>query len=200
MIIIILILNTTTTNNNESNEVQTLGTIRIQLYHQCFEQVQQHNFTSIIDLLRSTQRPSIFEGRHIDHPSSKVDTSIVDLRKSTHRSSKVDTSIIDFRRPTHRSSKIEGGNIALTTQHRTDIPDHPSSKVDTSIVDLRKSTHRSSKVDTSIIDLRRPTHRSSKIEGGNIALTTQHCTDIPTVRHQILSTIRRSIYPRFRVV
>ena len=26
-------------NNNESTEVQTLGAIRIQLYHQCFEQV-----------------------------------------------------------------------------------------------------------------------------------------------------------------
>ena len=61
------------------------------------------------------QRPSIFEGRHIDHPSSKVDTSIidrrstyrsviVDLRKSIYRSSKVDTSI----------SKIEGRNIAPT--------------------------------------------------------------------------------------
>ena len=92
--------------------MQTLGGIRIQLYHQCFQQVWQHNFTSIIGLRRSTQR----------HRSSKVGTSIVDLRKSTHRSSKVDTSIIDLRRSTHRSSKIEGGNIAPTTQHRTDNP------------------------------------------------------------------------------
>ena len=92
--------------------MQTLGAIRIQLYHQCFEQVWQHNFTSIIGLRRSTQR----------HRSSKVGTSIVDLRKSTHRSSKVDTSIIDLRRSTHRSSKIESGNIAPTTQHRADIP------------------------------------------------------------------------------
>ena len=92
--------------------MQTLGAIRIQLYHQCFEQVWQHNFTSIIGLRRSTQR----------HRSSKVGTSIVDLRKSTHRSSMVDTSIIDLRRSTHRSSKIEGGNIAPTTQHRADIP------------------------------------------------------------------------------
>ena len=97
--------------SNESTEVQTLGVIRVQLYHQCFEQVWQHNFTSIIGLRRSTQR----------HRSSKVGTSIVDLRKSTHRSSKVDTSIIDLRRSTHRSSKIEGGNIAPTTQHRADI-------------------------------------------------------------------------------
>ena len=97
---------------NESTEVQTLGAIRIQLYHQCFEQVWQHNFTSIIGLPRSTQR----------HRSSKVGTSIVDLRNSTHRSSKVDTSIIDLRRSPHRSSKIEGENIAPTTQHRADIP------------------------------------------------------------------------------
>ena len=83
------------TSNNESTEVQTLGAIRIQLYHQCFEQVWQHNFTSIIGLRRSTQR---------------------------HRSSKVNTSIIDLRRSTHRSSKIEGANIAPTTQHRADIP------------------------------------------------------------------------------
>ena len=69
-----------------------------------------------------SHRSSVFEGRHNDHRSSKVYTSIVDLRKSTHRSSKVDTSIIDLRRSTHRSSKIEGGNIALTNQHRTDIP------------------------------------------------------------------------------
>ena len=81
--------------NNESTEVQTLRAICLQLYHQCFEQVWQHNFTSIIGLRRSTQR----------HRSSKVGTSIVDLRKSTHR-----------------SLKIEGRNIAPTTQHRTDIP------------------------------------------------------------------------------
>ena len=73
------------TMQNESTEVQTLGAIRIELYHQCFEQVWQHNFTSIIGIRRSTQR----------HRSSKVDTSIVDLRKSTHRSSKVDTSIFE---------------------------------------------------------------------------------------------------------
>ena len=39
--------------------------------------------TTAIDLRRSAHRSSIFEGRHIYHRSSKVDTSIVDLRKST---------------------------------------------------------------------------------------------------------------------
>ena len=76
----------------------------------CFEQVEQNNFTSIIDLRRSAHRSSIFEGRHIHH---------IDLRRSTHRSPKVDTAIfesrhIDLRRSIHRSSNIEGGNIAPT--------------------------------------------------------------------------------------
>ena len=98
---------------------------------------------------------------------------------------------IDLRRSAHRSSIFEGQHIY-----------HRSSKVDTSIVDLRKSSHRSSKVDTSIIDLRRSTHRSSKIEGRNIAPTTQHRTDIPTIRHRKLSTtaLHSYLYPRFRVV
>ena len=74
-----------------------------------------------------SHRSSVFEGRHNDHRSSNVGTSIIHLRRSTHlssilegqhidrRSSKVDTSIIDLRRSTpHRSSKIEGGNIAPT--------------------------------------------------------------------------------------
>ena len=84
--------------------MQTLGAICIQLYHQCFEQVWQHNFTSIIGLRRSTQR----------HRSSKVGTSIVNLRKSTHRSSKVDTSIIDLRRSTH----IDLRRLKAETSHR----------------------------------------------------------------------------------
>ena len=93
-----------------------------------------------------SHRSSMFEGRHINHRSSKVDTSIIGLRRSTHPSLKVDTSIfesrhIDLRRSTHRD------------------------------IDLRRATHRSSKVDTSIIDLRKLTHRSSKIEGGNITPT-----------------------------
>ena len=85
---------------NESTEVQTLGAIRIQLYHQCSEQVWQHNFTSV------------FEGRH----------NAIDLRWSAHRSSIFESRHIDLRRLTHRYSKIEGRNIAPTTQHRADIP------------------------------------------------------------------------------
>ena len=104
-----------------STEVQTLRAIRIQLYHQCFEQVWQHNFTSIIGLRRSTQRPSIFEAWHIDHPPSKVDTSIVDLRK-LH---------IDLRRSTYRSPIFEGRHI-----------DPRSSKVETSIFEDRRRKHR----------------------------------------------------------
>ena len=66
-----------------------------------------------------SHRSSVFEGRHnaIDlrrsaHRFSKVDTSIFEGRHIDHRSSKVD----------NRSSKIEGGNIAPTNQHRADIP------------------------------------------------------------------------------
>ena len=81
----------------------------------------------------------------------------------SHRSSvfEVDTTAIDLRRSAHRSSIFEGRYIY-----------HRSSKVDTSIVDLRKSTHRSLQVDTSIFEDRRRKHR----------------TDIPTIRHRILST------------
>ena len=83
---------------NESTEVQTLGAIRIQLYHQCFEQVWQHNFTSIIGLRRSAHRSSIFESRHID------------LRRSTHRSSIFEGRHIDLRRlkaeTSHRQPNI----------------------------------------------------------------------------------------------
>ena len=69
--------------------------------------------TSTIDLRWSTHQSPIFEGRHIDHRSSKVNTSIsegrhivtsifegrhIDLRKSTHRSSKIkaETSHLQF--------------------------------------------------------------------------------------------------------
>ena len=62
-----------------------------------------------IDLRRSTHhRSSIFEGRHIDHRS---------IFEGRH----IDR---DLRRSTHQSSKIEGGNIAPTTQHRTDNAIH----------------------------------------------------------------------------
>ena len=82
-------------------------------------------------------RPSIFKGRHINHRSSKVDTSIIDLRRSAHRSSKANTSIsesrhINLRRSTHQSSIFEGRHI-----------------------DVRKSTHRS-----SIFENRRRKHRT----------------------------------------
>ena len=67
----------------------------------------------------------------------------------------------------HRSSVFEGRNNAI---------------------DLRRSAHISSIFESRHIDLRRSTHRSSKIEGRNIAPTTQHRTDIPTICHRILST------------
>ena len=70
-----------------------------------------------------SHRPSMFEGRHIDYRSSKVDTSITDLRRSTHRSSKVNTSISEGR---HVTSIFESRHIYL-----------------------RKSTHRRSKAETS---------------------------------------------------
>ena len=64
--------------------------------------------TSTIDLQRSTHQSPIFEGRHVDHRSSKVNTSIsegrhIDLRRATHRSSKVDTSIFEDRRRKHHT-------------------------------------------------------------------------------------------------
>ena len=73
-----------------------------------------------------SHRSSVFEGRHNDHRSSKVGTSIIHLRRSTHLSSILEGRHIDRRSSNvdtdHRSSKIEGGNIAPTTQHRNDIP------------------------------------------------------------------------------
>ena len=88
----------------------------------------------------------MFEGRHIDYRSSKVDTSITDFRMSTHRSSVFEGQHIYLRRSTHRSSKVD-----------TSISEGRH-------IDLRRSTHRD-------IDLRKSTHRSSKIEGGNITPT-----------------------------
>ena len=52
---------------NESTEVQILGVIRIQL---------------IVSMFRA----SIASEFHIDHRSSKADTSTIDLRRSTHQS------------------------------------------------------------------------------------------------------------------
>ena len=55
-----------------------------------------------------SHRSSIFEGGHIDHRSSKVDTSTIEGRHIDHRSSKVDTSIIDLPKFNTRSSIFEG--------------------------------------------------------------------------------------------
>ena len=49
----------------------------------------------------------MFEGRHIDYRSSKVNTSITDLRRSTHRSSVFEGQHIHLRRSTHRSPKVD---------------------------------------------------------------------------------------------
>ena len=87
-------------------------------------------------------------------------SSVFEGRYNDHRSSKVGTSIIHLRRSTHLSSILEGRHI------------DPSSSI----------------FESRYIDLRRSTHRFSKIEGGNIAPTTQHRTDIPTIRQRILST------------
>ena len=84
---------------NESTEVQSLGVIRIQLIYSI-------NVLSKYSSLISHQ-PSIFEGRHIDHRSSKIDISITDLRSSTRRSSIFEGQHIDLRRSTHRSSKVD---------------------------------------------------------------------------------------------
>ena len=115
------------TKNNESTEVQTLGVIRIQLIYSI-------NVLSKYSSLIS-HRPSIFEDRHINHRSSKVDTSIIDLRRSTHRSPKVNTSIFEGR---HIVTSIFEGRY----------------------IDLRKSPHRSSKVATSIFEDRRQKHHT----------------------------------------
>ena len=60
----------------------------------------------------------MFEGRHIDYRSSKVDTSIIDLRRSTHRSSVFERQHIHLRRSTHRDidlrrSKAETSHLLL---------------------------------------------------------------------------------------
>ena len=78
-----------------------------------------------------SHRSSVFESRHNDHQSSKVDTSIFESRH------------IDLRRSTHQPSIFEGRHIDLRKST------HRSSKVDTSTLDLRRSTHRSSKAETS---------------------------------------------------
>ena len=127
--------------------MQTLGVIRIQLIYSI-------NVLSKYSSLIS-HRPSIFEGRHIDHRSSKIDISITDLRRSTrrwstHRSPKVDTSI------------FEGRHIV------------------TSIVDLQKAIHRSSKVATSIFESRHIDFRRSKAETSHLQFATEYCPQLPS--------------------
>ena len=94
----------------------------------------------------------MFEGRHIDYRSSKVDTSITDLRRSTHRSSIFEGQHIHLRRSTHRSSKgdtsiFEGRHIVTSIFEGRHI-------------DLRRATHRPSKVDASIFEDRRRKHHT----------------------------------------
>ena len=74
-----------------------------------------------------THRSSVFEGRHNDHRSSKVGTSIIHLRRSTHLS-----SILEGRHIDPSSSIFESQYIDLRRstpifedrrwKHRTDIP------------------------------------------------------------------------------
>ena len=114
---------------NESTEVQTLGVTRIQLIYSI-------NVLSKYSSLIS-HRPSIFEGRHIDHRSSKVNTSIsegqhIDLRRSTHRdidrrkaihqSSKVATSIFESRHIDFRRSKAETSHLQFATEYCPQLP------------------------------------------------------------------------------
>ena len=116
-------------NYNESTEVQTLGVIRIQLIYSI-------NVLSKYSSLIS-HRPSIFEGRHIDHRSSKVNTSIsegrhidlrrsthrdIDLRKAIHRSSKVATSIFESRHIDFRRSKAETSHLQFATEYCPQLP------------------------------------------------------------------------------
>ena len=76
-----------------------------------------------------SHRSSVFEGRYIDHPSSKVDTSIIDPLWSTHRSSIFESRHFDLRRLTHRSSIFEGRHIDLRrskaeTSHRHSVTEY----------------------------------------------------------------------------
>ena len=97
--------------------------------------------TSTIDLRWSTHQSPIFEGRHIDHRSLKVNTSIsegrlIDLRKSTHPSPKVDTSW-------HRSSKgdtsiFESRRIDLRRSRRKHHTYNSSSKLSTTALEWTK--------------------------------------------------------------
>ena len=112
-----------------------------------------------------SHRPSMFEGRHIDYRSSKVDTSITDLRRSTHRSSVFEGQHIHPRRSTHRSSKVdtsifEGRHIVTSIFEGRHI-------------DLRRATHRSSIFESRRIDLRR-----SKAETSHLQFVVEYCPQL----------------------
>ena len=77
-----------------------------------------------------SHRSSVFEGRHNDHRSSKVGTSIIPLRRSTHLS-----SILKGRHIDRRSSKVD--IVLRRTTHRSLIFDG-----DTSIFEDRRRKHR----------------------------------------------------------
>ena len=65
-----------------------------------------------------SHRSLVFEGRHNDHRSSKVDTTTINLRRSTHRS-----SIFEGRQIDHRSSKVDTSIFEdRRRKHRTDNP------------------------------------------------------------------------------
>ena len=140
------------TSYNESTEVQTLGVIRIQLIYSI-------NVLSKYSSLVS-HRPSIFEDRHINHRSSKVDTSITDLRRSTRRSSIFEGQHIDLRRSTHRSSKvatstkIEGRNITPTIRHRI---------LSTTALQFLRVDHRYYRHVSSIISMSRRSYARSNV-------------------------------------
>ena len=119
----------------------------------------------------------MFEGRHIDYQSSKVDTSITDLRRSTHRSSVFEGQHIHLRRSTHRSSKVdtsisEGRHIvtSIFEGRHTIFEGRHLCVLSMGDISIFESRH---------IDHRKLTHRFSKIERGNIT---------PTIRRRILST------------
>ena len=65
-----------------------------------------------------SHRSSVFEGRHNNHQSSKVGTSIIHLQRSTHLS-----SILEGRHIDRRSSKVDTSIFeGRRRKHRTDIP------------------------------------------------------------------------------
>ena len=102
----------------------------------CIQLIYSINVLSKYSSLIS-HRPSIFEGRHIDHRSSKVNTSIsegrhidlrrsthrdIDLRKAIHRSSKVATSIFKSRHIYFRRSKGETSHLQFATEYCPQLP------------------------------------------------------------------------------